>query len=90
MGSELAINPVESLTFMSDIAYADCTLNADEPGLGGVEGERVSNLPEWTASLRWNYSFPLSGRWPLPVPSRAGLINARICASASGGANTLL
>ncbi|GAB3282335.1 TonB-dependent receptor [Parahaliea aestuarii] len=63
MEGELTINPTDNLTFLANIAYADSTLNDDEPGLGGVDGEQVPNLPEWTASLRWNYDFPLMGDW---------------------------
>ncbi len=60
---ELSLNPTDNLTFLANIAYADSTLNSDEPGLGGVSGEQVPNLPEWTASLRWNYNFPLFSSW---------------------------
>lgn len=60
---ELAISPTDDLTFRANLAYADSTLNSDEPGFGGVADEQVPNLPEWTASLRWNYGFALPGEW---------------------------
>lgn len=63
MEGELSLNPTDSLTFLANFSYAESTLNSDEPGLGGVDGEDVPNLPEWTASLRWNYQFPLMGDW---------------------------
>jgi iron complex outermembrane recepter protein len=60
---DLALNLTQDLSFQANIAYADSTLNDDEPGLGGVDGEQVPNLPEWTASLRWDYRFDLFGEW---------------------------
>lgn len=60
---EFSINPLENLSVIANFAYTDSTLNSDEPAFGGVGGEQVPGLPEWTASLRWNYGFGFAGAW---------------------------
>ena len=51
------------LTINTNIGHTNSTLDEDEPGFGGVEGENIPGLPEWTASVQWNYTFDLFDAW---------------------------
>lgn len=39
------------------LSYTDSTLNSDEPGLFGLKGESVPNIPKWTLNLGGVYDF---------------------------------
>lgn len=60
---ELTYELMDNLSLIANMAYTDSTLDEDEPGFGGVGGEQFPGLPEWTASLRWDYRFPVAGDW---------------------------
>lgn len=61
--SILTVRPIENLSITGNLGYTSSTLDEDEPGIQGLEGENVPNLPNWKGSLQWNYVFDVSGDW---------------------------
>lgn len=57
------LRPTNALSLLANVTYSKSTLNADEPGFGGVEGEQLPNLPKWTGSLQTTYSFDVFDDW---------------------------
>jgi iron complex outermembrane recepter protein len=63
-GAELTLTwvPVPQLALVGAFAYIDAELSEDAPDLGGREGDRLPDTPEFTGSLAADYSFELGGR----------------------------
>lgn len=59
-GSELTIDliPLEKLNVAGSLAYQHAYLTRAAPDLGGSEGERLPNVPRFSASLSAEYEFP--------------------------------
>jgi iron complex outermembrane receptor protein len=55
--------PVTGLRLGFNTAYTDAELTEDVPGIGGLDGDRLPNIPKWAASATADYTFPLSGGW---------------------------
>jgi outer membrane receptor protein involved in Fe transport len=55
--------PVTGLRFGLNAAYTDAIITEDVPSLGGVNGDRLPNIPKWSASATADYSFPLAANW---------------------------
>lgn len=55
--------PAAGLQIGFNAAYTDATLTEDAPSVSGVDGDRLPSVPEWSASLTVDYSFPLRGDW---------------------------
>jgi outer membrane receptor protein involved in Fe transport len=56
-GSELNLiaRPIRGLSVTGAFVYQRARLNEDEPKLGGVKGERLPNVPRFTASVSGDY-----------------------------------
>jgi iron complex outermembrane receptor protein len=65
-GSELTLTarPVRGFTATGALAYQDATMSGDEPILGANKGERLPNVPRFTAALTADYLFPGAGLRP--------------------------
>ena len=52
-GAELTLTlaPTPQLTLVGAFGYTDAELSEDAPDLGGVEGDRLPDTPEFTGSL---------------------------------------
>jgi iron complex outermembrane recepter protein len=63
-GAELTLTVVPSpqLALVAALAYIDAELSEDAPDLGGLEGDRLPDTPEFTGSLSADYNFELGGR----------------------------
>ena len=63
-GGELTLTwvPVPQLALVGAFAYIDAELSEDAPDLGGLEGDRLPDTPDFTGSLAADYSFELGGR----------------------------
>lgn len=61
--SVVTVRPADNFTITGNLGYTSSTLNEDEPGIQGVEGENFPNLPNWKGSVQWNYTFDVSGDW---------------------------
>jgi len=63
-GAELTLTwvPVPQLALVGAFAYIDAELSEDAPDLGGLEGDRLPDTPDFTGSLAADYSFELGGR----------------------------
>ena len=67
-GFELDLNasPADGLTIFVGLGYTDGKLTEDQPLIPndpntGRDGDRIPNVPKWTASSSVQYSFPISG-----------------------------
>ena len=51
--------PIKNLRFSINGAYTDATLSSNAPSLGGRAGDRLPNVPVYSASAMVDYYFPL-------------------------------
>jgi iron complex outermembrane receptor protein len=59
--ASIAWQPVEGLRLGANGAYTDATLTADmPPEAGGLDGDRLPNIPKWSGSLTADYSMSVS------------------------------
>jgi outer membrane receptor protein involved in Fe transport len=68
-GGEAALTfaATEALTIKANLSYTKAELAADEPDLGGADGDQLPNSPEWQALVDFDYRFDLFG-----LPAYAG------------------
>ena len=55
--------PVAGLRLGLNGAYTDAELTEDVPGIGGLNGDRLPNIPKWAMSATADYNFPLGNGW---------------------------
>ncbi len=55
--------PIANLSFALNGAYTDAVLTEDVPSLGGLDGDRLPNVPKSALSATVDYSFPLHNAW---------------------------
>ncbi|PVM81086.1 TonB-dependent receptor [Caulobacter radicis] len=74
---EVAARPIHGLTLNGSIGYTKAELTEDQAnanilvdGSTGKKGDRIANVPDWTASASAQYV------WPLPVAGLNGLLRA--------------
>ncbi|MAW82454.1 MAG: hypothetical protein CMI63_19635 [Parvularcula sp.] len=66
----LTARPATGLSIISNFAYTHSTLDDDETAaFGALAGENLQLLPNWTASIRGSYDFPIT-------PELGGFVNA--------------
>ncbi|RFF26275.1 MULTISPECIES: TonB-dependent receptor [unclassified Wenzhouxiangella] len=58
----LGMAVTDALTLTGSLSYVNAELAADEPDLGGADGDQLPSTPEWQAVLDANYSFRLGER----------------------------
>jgi iron complex outermembrane receptor protein len=56
----LALRPLQALTLAGAFAYTDAQLTEPAPDLRGVKGERLPNVPRFTAAVSADYAFASS------------------------------
>ena len=63
-GAELTLTliPTPHLTLVGAVGYIDAELSEDAPDLGGLEGDRLPDTPEFTGTLSADYTFEVGGR----------------------------
>jgi iron complex outermembrane recepter protein len=59
-GAELSLtgHPTRALIVTGAFAYQDAHLSEADPDLGGAKGERLPNVPRFTAALNTDYDLP--------------------------------
>ncbi|MEH0195307.1 TonB-dependent receptor [Caulobacter sp. CCNWLY153] len=74
---EIAARPIAGLSLNGSIGYTKAELTEDQAnanilvdGSTGKKGDRIANVPDWTASASAQYV------WPLPVAGLNGLLRA--------------
>jgi outer membrane receptor protein involved in Fe transport len=74
---EVAAKPMTGLSINGSIGYTDAKLTEDQgnadvlvDGSTGKKGDRLSSVPDWTASVSAQYV------WPLPMDGLNGLVRA--------------
>jgi len=55
----LTYQPSSGFNLAASLAYSQSELDEDDPSIGGLEGEQLPGIPEWTFSLSGNYDFML-------------------------------
>jgi len=65
-GAELTLNaaPSGGLSLSAALAYQDATLDEADPDLRAPKGERLPNVPRYTATLNADYKLPISNLDP--------------------------
>jgi outer membrane receptor protein involved in Fe transport len=65
-GGELAltVRPGAGFTASGAFAYTDATMSRGDPSLFAAKGERLPNVPRFTAALNADYSLPFGGWRP--------------------------
>lgn len=64
LGAEFTatVNPVKGLTLIVNGAYTDAELTADTPPIvGGLDGDRLPFVPQWTSTVGVDYERPVFG-----------------------------
>jgi outer membrane receptor protein involved in Fe transport len=63
-GGELEVSyvPVDGLTFTASGSYTDATLGNAIPGSAARSGDRLTDVPRWTAAVSAQYERPLFAR----------------------------
>lgn len=57
----VTVRPAPGFSIISNFAYSHSTLDDDETAaFGALAGENLQLLPNWTASIRGNYDFPIT------------------------------
>jgi outer membrane receptor protein involved in Fe transport len=57
--ASLGFAATEALTITGILSYTSAELAADEPDLGGTDGTRLPDTPEWQSALDFDYRFNL-------------------------------
>jgi outer membrane receptor protein involved in Fe transport len=67
-GAEASVSyaATDALTFRAMASYTNAELTADEPGLGGQDGDQLPNTPEWQSAIDVDYRFD-TDRFPTYV-----------------------
>jgi outer membrane receptor protein involved in Fe transport len=55
----LTLQPTSALNVVATAAYSRSELDDDDPIVGGLAGEQLPGIPEWTFSLSGDYDFML-------------------------------
>jgi iron complex outermembrane receptor protein len=55
----LTLQPSTSFDLVASVAYSQSELDEDDRSIGGVEGEQLPGIPQWTLSLSSTYRFPI-------------------------------
>ena len=55
--------PAPGLRLGLNGAYTDAQLTEDVPDIGGFDGDRLPNIPKWSASATADYTFAVGGGW---------------------------
>ena len=58
---EVAYVPVDGLTFSASGSYTDATLGNAIPGSDAQKGDRLTDVPRWTAAISGEYERSMSG-----------------------------
>ncbi|MEA3176622.1 MAG: iron complex outerrane recepter protein [Gammaproteobacteria bacterium] len=61
--ANVSFRPIDRWTFEGTFSYVDAVLTEDVPQIGGVDGDRLPNIPRFSGSLRATYSRPLPAGW---------------------------
>jgi outer membrane receptor protein involved in Fe transport len=60
-GLEVWNSPTDGLDLQLAVGYVDAKLEKDAPDVGGEKGDRLQQVPRWTAAASAQYSFPIFG-----------------------------
>ena len=55
--------PVNGLRLGLNGAYTDAVITEDVSSLGGLDGDRLPNIPKWSLAGTADYSFPVAANW---------------------------
>lgn len=69
--------PFAGFTVGGTFSYIDAVLTEDVPVLGGLNGDRLPNIPRYSGSLQAEYTSPLAGAWALTVGGGLRFVGSR-------------
>lgn len=89
-----SVIPTAGLTFSLNGAYTDAALTKDtDPIVGGLKGDRLPYVPEWSFGFLGDYEILVGGAWTLDVGGVISYIGSRPfyfqARTADGSLNTL-
>ncbi len=61
--ANVSFRPIDHWTFEGTFSFVDAVLTEDVPVIGGVDGDRLPNIPRFSGSLRATYSRPVARSW---------------------------
>lgn len=76
--TEGSIRVTDGVTLSATAAYTDATLTANAPSVGGLDGDRLANIPRWSGSLQADYTHALSGDWQAHAGVGLRLVEERL------------
>jgi iron complex outermembrane recepter protein len=74
----LGLSPVTGLNFLLTGAYVDANLTSSAPAAGGIDGDELSFVPKWSASLDGSYTWPAVSDFAGFVGATWGYTGSRI------------
>jgi iron complex outermembrane recepter protein len=58
--AQASFRPLAGLSFSTNLAYTDAVLTQDAPGVNGHSGDRLPNVPKFSANLSGDYDFAIA------------------------------
>lgn len=85
-GMELAWTwrPISGLNFAANAAYTDARLTTDSPGISGKAGDRLPDVPKFSANVSGDYDFPVAAKVDGFVGASYQYMGARVMDFISG------
>ncbi|MBS0420044.1 MAG: TonB-dependent receptor [Proteobacteria bacterium] len=77
-----SLRVTDRLTLSATGAYDEATLTANAPSVGGLSGDRLTNIPKWSGSLRGDYTQPVFGDWQVRAGAGLRMVGERLSAVA--------
>lgn len=74
---ETALHPVRGLTLGVNLGYTDSRFSETVPGLV-TKGDRIQQVPQWTASANADYRFALDSDWEMFVRGDLAYVGSSI------------
>jgi outer membrane receptor protein involved in Fe transport len=83
MGGEVegSLRLLEGLTLSANTGYADAYLTQNSLETGSYKGERLQDVPRWTASSSLVYSRPINDRWTATWRAEYSFMASRVDAT---------
>ncbi len=76
--------PISGLSFSGNLSYTDAVLTSNAPGVNGVSGDELPNVPRWAAYGSADYDFALAPAWTGFVGGGVRYLGDRVSGFVSG------
>jgi iron complex outermembrane receptor protein len=75
--ANVSVRPITGLTVDGTFAFVDAVLSQDAPDIGGLNGDRLPNIPRFSGSLRATYSYGINDDWTGTLGAGLRLVGQR-------------